>query len=142
MLSINEENYLKAILKICWDTDSNSVGTNSLASHLEIKPSSVNEMLKKLRAKKLIEQERYGKIFFTELGKNTAVEIVRKHRIWETFLHKKLNFTWDEVHDVAEQLEHIQSTKLTDRLYEYLGKPTLDPHGEPIPDAFGNISKE
>lgn len=140
-LTTTEENYLKAILKISWEEESDNIRSNTLANFLGVKPASANEMLKKLKSKNLIEQEKYGKIALTDEGRLFAIDIVRKHRIWETFLYEKLQFTWDEVHDVAEQLEHIQSPKLIEKLYLYLGKPTIDPHGDPIPDEQGNIQK-
>ena len=140
-LTSTEENYLKAILKTSWEEDTELVGTNTIAAYLNVKPASANEMLKKLKAKNLILQEKYGKITLTQQGKISAIDIIRKHRIWETFLYEKLQFTWDEVHDVAEQLEHIKSAKLIDRLYQYLGRPTTDPHGDPIPDEKGIIMK-
>lgn len=140
-LTTTEENYLKAILKISWEEESDNIRSNTLANFLGVKPASANEMLKKLKSKNLIEQEKYGKIALTDEGRLFAIDIIRKHRIWETFLYEKLQFTWDEVHDVAEQLEHIQSPKLIEKLYLYLGKPTIDPHGDPIPDEQGNIQK-
>ncbi len=140
MLSITEENYIKHILSL--DLESISifgVGTNELALSLSVKPSSVNVMLKKLREKSLIEYEKYGKIQLTEKGRLFGMTIVRKHRLWETFLYQKLDFTWDEVHEVAEQLEHIQSVKLVEKLDKFLGFPKIDPHGDPIPTEKGEI---
>jgi DtxR family transcriptional regulator, Mn-dependent transcriptional regulator len=139
MLTYTEENYLKAI----WQLTGNSkdgAGTNELAGLLGLKPATVNDMLKKLRDKKLIRYEKYGKSTLLKNGRDTAVYIVRKHRLWETFLFDKLEFTWDEVHEVAEQLEHIQSTKLIDKLDKFLQYPAMDPHGDPIPDAKGAIA--
>ena len=140
MLSITEENYLKAILYLSLDGDEDlGVGTNELAQSLDVKPSSVNDMLKKLRQKGFIEYEKYGKIFMSDQGKVFAIQILRKHRLWETFLYEKLDFTWDEVHEVAEQLEHIKSDKLIEKLDKFLGFPKNDPHGDPIPNAAGEF---
>ncbi|MFZ4783870.1 MAG: metal-dependent transcriptional regulator [Flavobacteriales bacterium] len=139
MLSTTEENYLKAILHLTLEKGQAEVGTNELAAELAFKPATVNEMLKKLKEKKLVLHEKYGKITLTTAGKKLAVETIRKHRLWETFLFEKLHFTWDEVHEVAEQLEHIQSKKLIDQLDRFLGFPTVDPHGEIIPNARGEF---
>lgn len=140
-LSSTEENYLKTLYKLCADDESMQTGTNLLATHLEIKPATANDMLKKLKEKKLVQYEKYGKIKLTNNGRKIATEIIRKHRLWETFLYEKLNFGWDEVHEIAEQLEHIQSQKLIDRLDAYLGYPQYDPHGDSIPNARGEIQQ-
>lgn len=138
VLSYTEENYLKGIFKLTIEmADKTEAGTNEIASHLGIKPASANDMLKKLKEKKLIKYERYGKSSLTKEGKKLAIEIVRKHRLWESFLFEKLAFNWDEVHEVAEQLEHIQSKKLIDKLDQFLNYPSTDPHGDPIPNAKG-----
>lgn len=141
MLSFTEENYLKALLQLSIDAGKANyeAGTNELASRLGVKPATVNDMLKRLKEKKLIHYEKYGKITLAAEGKRKAVEILRKHRLWETFLYDKLDFNWDEVHEVAEQLEHIQSAKLVEKLDKYLGFPEYDPHGDPIPDKNGVI---
>lgn len=139
MLSFTEENYLKALLKINLNTGQTGAGTNELAMMLEVKPATVTDMLKKLKEKKLVNYERYGKISLTREGKKKAIEVLRKHRLWETFLYEKLSFTWDEVHEVAEQLEHIQSSKLIDKIDELLSFPEFDPHGDAIPNAKGEI---
>lgn len=140
MLSYTEENYLKALLKLSFQNeDKPEAGTNEMAAHLGVKPATATDMLKKLKEKELVNYKKYGKILLTESGKQQALEILRKHRLWETFLYKKLDFSWDEVHEVAEQLEHIQSTKLVDKLEEFLGFPEFDPHGDPIPKANGEI---
>ncbi|MFN5418125.1 MAG: metal-dependent transcriptional regulator [Flavobacteriia bacterium] len=140
MLSITEENYIKHILSFLLSNGYNQgVGTNELASSLDVKPSSVNVMLKRLRDKELIVYEKYGKIFLSETGKLIGMEIIRKHRLWETFLYEKLDFTWDEVHEVAEQLEHIHSSKLIEKLDKFLDFPAFDPHGDPIPNKKGEI---
>jgi len=139
MLSYTEENYLKALLKISFESGLDEAGTNELASALAVKPATVNDMLKKLKEKKLVDYQKYGKINLTAKGKKNAVYIIRKHRLWETFLYKKLDFSWDEVHEVAEQLEHIQSPKLIDKLDKFLEFPEFDPHGDPIPDKQGRL---
>jgi DtxR family Mn-dependent transcriptional regulator len=142
MLSVTEENYLKAIYQISHQDDSvNTVGTNELAARLSLKPATVNDMLKKLKEKKLVVYEKYGKIELTHAGSKIAVYLVRKHRLWETFLVSKLRFNWHEVHDVAEQLEHVNSVKLIEQLDEFLHYPEFDPHGDPIPDSKGKIRK-
>lgn len=138
-MSYSEENYLKALYSIGSAHEQNEVGTNDLASHLQVKPASVSEMLKKLKTKDWVDYKRYGKIKLTPEGWKKAVEIVRKHRLWETFLYDKLNFDWDEIHEIAEELEHIGNTKLTERLDKFLGFPKFDPHGDPIPDSAGRL---
>lgn len=140
MLSQAEENYLKVIFQVTSEnTEKNEAGTNELAATLQVKPASVNAMLKKLKDKKLVNYEKYGKISLTPFGKKHSVEIIRKHRLWETFLYEKLEFTWDEVHEVAEQLEHINSSKLIEKLDKFLDYPEFDPHGDAIPNAKGEI---
>ena len=140
MLSFTEENYLKALVQIGFNAGSESgVGTNELAIYLNVKPASVNDMLKKMRSKELVSYEKYGKITLTDKGKKGGVEVIRKHRLWETFLVEKLRFSWDEVHEIAEQLEHIQSAKLVERIDEFLDYPRFDPHGDAIPDKNGEI---
>ena len=138
-LTITEENYLKALFKIGVENGSQEVGTNELASSLSLKPATVNNMLKKLKEKKLINHEKYGKIKLTSIGKKHGVEVIRKHRLWETFLYEKLEFGWDEIHEVAEQLEHVRSQKLIDKLEKFLDFPEFDPHGDPIPDHEGHF---
>lgn len=135
LLSVTEENYLKAIYQLT--IGNNLVGTNELAQYLEIKPATVTDMLKKLNEKELVTYVKYGKTELTENGKMVATSIIRKHRLWETFLFDKLGFSWDEVHEVAEQLEHIKSNKLIDNLDKFLNYPKFDPHGEAIPNQFG-----
>lgn len=145
-LSFTEENYLKALLHLNvqgYDTepDFSGVGTNELAEYLEVKPATVSDMLKKLRTKKLINYQPYKKITLTDDGRRNALRIIRKHRLWESFLSEKLGFNWDEVHEVAEQLEHIRSPKLIERLDAFLGHPEYDPHGDPIPKSDGSMPK-
>jgi DtxR family transcriptional regulator, Mn-dependent transcriptional regulator len=142
MLSFTEENYIKALLKITLDNEVEEVGTNELANQLDVKPATVTDMLKKLKEKKLIAYEKYGKITLNESGKKQALEILRKHRLWETFLFQKLDFSWDEVHEVAEQLEHIQSIKLINKLDKFLDFPEYDPHGDPIPNEKGEMKSK
>lgn len=142
MLTIAEENYIKRLLSLTLDNpEREGVGTNELAGSLMVKPSTVNDMLKKLRQKELIDYEKYGKIRLTDAGQKIGMDILRKHRLWETFLYQKLDFTWDEVHEVAEQLEHIQSDKLVGKLDKFLGYPDFDPHGDPIPNAEGELKQ-
>ena len=109
LLTYTEENYLKTLLKLTLESKRAEAGTNELATHLMVKPATVSDMLKKLKEKQLVDYEKYGKITLTEEGKKIGIEIIRRHRLWETFLYEKLEFTWDEVHEVAEQLEHIHS---------------------------------
>ncbi len=138
MLSLTEENYLKAIYHLS-DGGSKSVLTNDLAAAMKTKAASVTDMIKKLSAKMVISYEKYYGVNVTSKGKNEALMVIRKHRLWETFLVEKLGFKWDEVHDVAEQLEHINSTHLIEKLDEFLGFPKVDPHGDPIPDNKGKL---
>lgn len=140
MLSYTEENYLKALLMLSFQNEERpEAGTNEMAAHLGVKPATATDMLKKLKEKNLVTYQKYGKILLTEEGKKNGISILRKHRLWETFLCEKLDFSWDEVHEVAEQLEHIQSAKLVDKLEEFLDFPEFDPHGDPIPKANGEI---
>jgi DtxR family Mn-dependent transcriptional regulator len=140
-LSYTEENYLKAIFSLSVKKES-AVSTNEIAQKLETKASSVTDMIKKLDDKKLVDYKKYQGVSLTDFGRSTAVYIVRNHRLWEVFLVEKLNFSWDEVHDIAEQLEHVKSEELTERLEAFLDHPTHDPHGDPIPDENGNINHE
>ncbi|MGJ8683161.1 MAG: metal-dependent transcriptional regulator [Nonlabens sp.] len=139
MHSVSEENYIKAIYHL--QDGKHLVSTNDIAGRMNTKASSVTDMLKKLADKNLAEYIPYKGTRLTQNGINCATQIIRKHRLWEVFLVEKLNFTWDEVHEVAEQLEHIQSRKLIDELDALLGFPKNDPHGDPIPDAQGNYEK-
>lgn len=137
-MTFSEENYLKTIYHLT--TVSNlEISTNAIAEMMETKASSVTDMLKKLAEKDLVNYKKYQGVSLTEKGKLTAIMIVRKHRLWEVFLVDKLNFAWDEVHDIAEQLEHIKSEQLINKLDDFLGNPTEDPHGDPIPNASGQI---
>ncbi|MEH6406120.1 MAG: metal-dependent transcriptional regulator, partial [Leeuwenhoekiella sp.] len=141
-LTKSEEDYLKALFALIHMEQNEKVGNNQLADYLEVSPASVNNMVKKLKKKELLSSERYGKLQLTEIGRDLAIVLVRKHRLWETFLSKYLNFTWDEVHDVAEQLEHIKSEKLIKELDRFMDFPKKDPHGEIIPDANGSYRTE
>ena len=140
MITVAEENYLKAIYSLNLNRNDKELGTNELAKHLGISPATVSSMVKKLKEKKLIHYEKYGAISLLEKGKKEACTVIRKHRLWETFLVEKMEFTWDEIHEVAEQLEHIKSKKLVNQLDKLLGYPEYDPHGDPIPKANGAIN--
>ena len=140
MYTWSEENYLKTIYELS-NGGSTSVSTSSIALSLDMKAPSVTEMLKKLSEKGLAIYEKYQGCSLTEEGRQQAIYIVRKHRLWEVFLVRNLGMKWDEVHAIAEQLEHIDSELLIERLDAYLGYPKFDPHGEPIPDKDGNIAK-
>jgi DtxR family Mn-dependent transcriptional regulator len=138
--SFTEENYLKAIYKLQEQTGE-IVANSDLARVLEVHSASVTDMLKKMAAKKLILYEKSKGFKLTEKGKQVAISIIRKHRLWEVFLVEKLKFGWDEVHEIAEQLEHIQSEELINRLDQFLGHPKADPHGDPIPNSNGVFAK-
>lgn len=140
MLSQSEENYLKTIYHLLAD-ENETANTNAIAARLETKPSSVSDMLKKLHVKGLIQYEKYKEPILTSDGEMKALGIIRKHRLWEYFLHEKLHLSWDKVHDIAEQLEHIQSTILVEKLDQYLGHPEFDPHGDPIPQKDGKFTQ-
>lgn len=139
-MTFSEENYLKTIYHITVVSNS-EVSTNAIAEMMETKASSVTDMIKKLAEKDLVNYKKYQGVSLTDKGKLAAKMIVRKHRLWEVFLVEKLDFSWDEVHDIAEQLEHIKSEKLINKLDNFLGNPTTDPHGDPIPNAEGQILK-
>lgn len=140
MFSQSEENYLKTIFHLQEELKS-GVSTSNLADNLGTRAASVTEMIKRLAAKELVNHKRYYGVQLTSLGKKYALAIVRKHRLWESFLAEYLNFEWDEVHDIAEQLEHIKSKKLVEELDRFLEHPKFDPHGDPIPDMDGNLPK-
>lgn len=139
-LSFTEENYLKALYHLSQD-GSDSVNTNALSESMHTTPASVNDMVKRLAQKKLVGYQKYKGTTLLPTGKKKALNIIRKHRLWEVFLVDKLGFKWDEVHEIAEQLEHINSPDLIKRLDKYLGHPTMDPHGDPIPSEEG-VMKE
>lgn len=138
MLTHSEENYLKAIYHLSY-TEIEGISTNAIALKVDTKASSVTDMIKKLSEKNLIIHKKYRGVFITDLGKYTARMVIRKHRLWEVFLVEKLNFHWDEVHEIAEELEHIKSEKLINALDSFLNFPKEDPHGDPIPNAKGEI---
>jgi len=139
MFSLSEENYLKAIFHL--ETSyKGGVSTNALAEEMQTKASSVTDMIKRLSDKDLVNYKKYQGVKLSTAGKQAAIEVIRKHRLWEVFLVEKLGFNWDEVHEVAEQLEHIKSEKLTNELDKFLEYPKKDPHGDPIPDSKGNFN--
>lgn len=135
--SNSEENYLKAIYHLQAEND--TVSTSALAQQLKAKPASITDMMKKLSAKGLLNYKPYYGFTLSADGKKIALTIVRRHRLWEFFLAQKLGFNWDEVHEVAEELEHVSSKKLIEKLDAYLGFPEFDPHGDPIPDSRGRV---
>jgi DtxR family Mn-dependent transcriptional regulator len=135
--STSEENYLKTIYHL--QTKDGNVTTNELAGKLQAKPASITDMMKKLKTRKLVNYQPYCGFRLTREGKKVALSIIRRHRLWEYFLAEKLKFNWDEVHEVAEQLEHVGNKKLVDKLDEFLAYPKFDPHGDPIPDTNGKM---
>lgn len=139
-MTLSEEDYIKAIYHLGKEGSGN-VSTNAIAERMETKPSSVTDMVQKLSEKGLVNYQKYKGAGLTEYGRKVALSIVRKHRLWEVFLVEKLDFSWDEVHDVAEQLEHIKSDELIDKLDRHLGYPRVDPHGDPIPSKEGEFKK-
>jgi DtxR family Mn-dependent transcriptional regulator len=138
MLTFAEENYLKAIYHLS-QGGRNTVTTNAISDQLNTRPASVSDMIRKLAEKGVLEYEKYRGVNVSEQGKLLALRVIRKHRLWEVFLVQELKFNWDEVHEVAEELEHINSPLLIKRLDEYLGSPAFDPHGDPIPTEDGEI---
>src|SRR5262249_26369597 len=140
MPTYSEENYLKNIYLILEKNGNVPVSTNDLSDSLGIKAASVTDMLKRLAGKKLLHYKKYQGVLLTQKGKAKAIAIVRKHRLWEYFLVEKLKLQWDEVHAVAEELEHVNSETLVDKLDSFLGRPKFDPHGDPIPDHLGKIA--
>ncbi|WP_396165825.1 metal-dependent transcriptional regulator [Flavobacterium sp.] len=139
-MTISEENYLKVIYHLSL-VSPKGINTNAIAGMLNTKASSVTDMMKKLSDKELVAYQKYQGVTLTEKGFHSAKMIVRKHRLWEVFLVDKLNFSWDEVHEIAEELEHIKSEVLINKLDAFLDFPTFDPHGDPIPNADGEIKK-
>lgn len=138
MLSLSEENYLKCIYHLSKD-GKEEVSTNAIAEQMNTKPASVTDMIRKLDKKGVLLYKKYQGVSLSPQGLAEALYVVRKHRLWEVFLVEKLKFHWDEVHDIAEQLEHIKSPLLIDRLDKFLGSPQYDPHGDPIPDENGSF---
>jgi len=141
MFTLSEENYLKAIYHLENDSKGD-ISTNAIAVKMKTKPSSATDMVQKLAEKKVVSYQKYKGTFLTKKGKLIATNVIRKHRLWEVFLVEKLNFQWDEVHDIAEQLEHIKSDELIKRLDAFLDYPDFDPHGDPIPDINGIIKPQ
>lgn len=139
-ISASEENYLKTIYHL--QHEEGTVSTNLLAEKLHARPASITDMMKKLSLKKLVNYKPYYGFSLSGEGKKAAINIIRRHRLWEFFLAEKLQFSWNEVHSLAEELEHVSSKKLIDKLEEYLGFPQFDPHGDPIPDSRGKIIKQ
>ena len=140
MLSFTEENYLKSLVQLTiLEEDSKEVGVNKLAIELKVRPATVSDMVKKLKIKGFVNYQKYGKISLTETGRKEGMLVIRRHRLWETFLHDKLDFSWDEVHQIAEELEHVHSSKLINGLDKLLDFPSFDPHGDAIPNSKGVI---
>lgn len=137
-MTVSEENYIKVIYHLSL-VSPKGVNTNAIAGMLDTKASSVTDMMKKLAEKELVSYQKYQGVTLTNKGFYLAKMIVRKHRLWEVFLVNKLNFSWDEVHEIAEELEHIKSDKLVNKLEEFLDFPSFDPHGDPIPNASGEL---
>ena len=142
MTSNTEENYIKAIFSLSAKSENSVVSTNKIAGLLDTSAASVTDMIKRLSDKDLINYEKYKGVTLTKTGNKIAVRLVRKHRLWECFLVDKLKFDWHQVHEIAEQLEHIDSLDLTNRLEEFLDFPKYDPHGDPIPDRDGNLERK
>ncbi|MDN3598001.1 metal-dependent transcriptional regulator [Mucilaginibacter myungsuensis] len=140
MHTFTEENYLKTIYHCT--LASGSATTNQIAAATNTRAASVTDMLKKLSEKKLINYAKYQGVTLTAEGEKIAIGVIRKHRLWEYFLVEKLDFKWDEVHEVAEELEHISSIELIDRLDKFMGYPKYDPHGDPIPDSNGRFKRQ
>jgi len=138
-ISHTEENYLKAIFSIT-EKGQQTASTNAISHQMKTSAASVTDMVKRLAKKKLVIHESHKGVKLTKNGNQVATKLVRKHRLWEVFLVEKLNFLWDEVHDIAEELEHIQSDDLVKRLDKFLGFPKFDPHGDPIPDENGKFA--
>ncbi|MES2376759.1 MAG: metal-dependent transcriptional regulator [Bacteroidota bacterium] len=139
--TLSEENYLKAIFHLSRNSK-DKVSITTLAAAIENTAASVISMLRKLTAKELVDYDKKKGASLTHAGEKVAIDIVRKHRLWEVLLAEKLEFSWEEIHDIAEQLEHVHHPELADRLDKFLGFPAFDPHGHPIPDIKGHISKE
>ena len=140
MLSFTEENYLKKLVQLTiFDEESSEVGVNKLATSLNVKPATVSDMVRKLKEKSFVNYQKYGKVSLTPTGEKEGMMVIRRHRLWETFLYEKLDFSWDEVHQLAEELEHIHSAKLINGLDRFLAFPEFDPHGDAIPNKDGQI---
>jgi DtxR family transcriptional regulator, Mn-dependent transcriptional regulator len=141
MYTFTEENYLKCIFKLS-QKQKEGISTNSIADKMHTKASSVTDMIKKMADKKLVNYKKYQGVSLTVKGKKEALKIIRKHRLWEVFLLEHLKFHWDEIHDIAEELEHINSDRLIEKLDQFLNYPKTDPHGDPIPDKSGQLPAE
>ncbi len=135
-ISFTEENYLKVIHRLS-EATSEDISTNAVAELMQTKAASVTDMLRKLADKGWVNYQKYQGVRLSAEGEKIALSIVRKHRLWELFLVEKMGFNWDEVHEIAEQLEHIESDQLVNKLDEFLGFPKTDPHGDPIPNKDG-----
>jgi len=135
-ISFTEENYLKVIHRLS-EATSEDISTNAVAELMQTKAASVTDMLRKLADKGWVNYQKYQGVRLSPAGEKIALSIVRKHRLWEVFLVDKMGFNWDEVHEIAEQLEHIESDELVQKLDAYLGFPKTDPHGDPIPNKEG-----
>jgi DtxR family transcriptional regulator, Mn-dependent transcriptional regulator len=140
MSTISEENYLKVIFSLSKELKT-GVSTSNISEHLSTKASSVTDMVQKLAVKGLVNYIKYQGVTLTPKGEKLAIKIVRKHRLWEFFLFQTLGFKWDEIHQIAEELEHIKSDLLIEKLDKFLNYPNYDPHGDPIPDVKGNFPK-
>ena len=140
MQTSTEENYLKAIYKLAQE-QKEGISTNAIAGSMQTKAATVTDMVQKLHDKKLVRYEKYKGVGMTDKGRKVALSIIRKHRLWEVFLVKVLDFKWDEVHAIAAQIEHVHSDELTARLDKFLGYPKFDPHGDPIPDEKGRLEQ-
>ncbi len=138
-MTFTEEDYIKTIYHLSKDS-AKGVSTSAIAAQLDTKASSVTDMIQKLADKGAVHYKKYQGVRLTDKGKTYAASIIRKHRLWEYFLVEKLHFSWDEVHEVAEELEHIKSDQLIKRLDAFLDYPKMDPHGDPIPDEYGNVT--
>jgi DtxR family Mn-dependent transcriptional regulator len=141
MNTFSEENYLKSIFRLSQMTDVKKISTSGIAESLGNNPASVVDMIRKLSDKQLIEYDKKKGVKLTPQGQKDAIQIVRRHRLWEVFLLEKLGYRWDEIHDIAEELEHIKHHDLADRLESFLQYPEYDPHGDPIPKANGKMAK-
>ncbi len=139
-LTSTEENYLKAIFKI-EEREEGPAGTNHIAEEMNTSAASASDMIRKLSEKELLDYEKYRGVQLSPEGRRIATLLIRKHRLWESFLVEKLSFNWDEIHEIAEELEHIRSPKLIRQLDAFLGHPKYDPHGDPIPNAEGVFHK-
>ncbi|MFB6317947.1 metal-dependent transcriptional regulator [Saccharicrinis sp. FJH54] len=137
MASHTEENYLKTLLSLSWGKE--QVSLSDLSNDLKVKLPTANSMIKNLKSQGLVNYEKYKPVSLTGKGTKMAALVLRKHRLTEMFLTEVMGFGWEEVHEIAEQVEHISSPAFFDKMDEMLGSPKTDPHGSPIPDRKGNI---